>query len=277
MTTTRNSRIGLIACASLLLGGSLAIAPAGASNGPGGAQAPTTPTATTPTATVPTPPSTTAPVTTTGGAAPSTSLTAPAPAAPFPVVPGAPTTDPYTASLTSGWVFPLYPLSHVAAPSTWTLDQGVDLGGAANQCGPHLLELAVADGKIVKEGLDGFGNYAPVLLVSDGPDAGRMVYYGHAKPDLVPVGTVVSQGEPIAEVGCGDVGISSAPHLELGMLAVGATNPLQMPGSSQTSPETLANLTAAYAAAGGRGTAGAAAIRHGKGGGTAHKSTSRRY
>ncbi len=146
----------------------------------------------------------------------------------------------------SGWVFPLYPFSRVAATSWWTLDQGVDLGGNANQCGAHLRELAVASGTIVHEGLEGFGSWAPVLLVEGGPDSGRYIYYGHASPDLVPAGTHVSAGQPIAEVGCGDVGISVAPHLEIGMLPSGASNPEDLPDFGQTSHETLANLSSAY-------------------------------
>jgi len=149
----------------------------------------------------------------------------------------------------SGWVFPLYPVSSVASKGRWTLDQGVDLGGSANQCDAHLRELAVASGTIVHEGLEGFGQWAPVLLVESGPDTGRLIYYGHASPDLVPVGTHVSAGQTIAEVGCGDVGISSAPHLEIGMLPVGATDPEDLPAFGQTSHETLANLSSAYTTA----------------------------
>jgi murein DD-endopeptidase MepM/ murein hydrolase activator NlpD len=184
------------------------------------------------------PTATTTPATTTPAANPSSGGT--------PVTSAQPSTgSPYPTSA-RGWVFPLYPLSRVAAASWWSLDQGVDLGGNANQCGTHLLELAVASGTIVAEGLEGFGSWAPVLLVDSGPDAGRYVYYGHASPYLLPVGTHVSAGQPMADVGCGDVGISSAPHLEIGMLALGATSPEDLPAVGQTSHETLANLKSAY-------------------------------
>lgn len=148
-----------------------------------------------------------------------------------------------------GWVFPLYPLSRVAPRGWWSLDQGVDIGGNANQCGSHLIEVAVASGTIVHEGLEGFGRWAPVLLVESGPDTGRYVYYGHASPDLVPVGTHVSAGQPIAEVGCGQVGISSAPHLEIGLLPLHAHHPVDMPSFGETSHEALSDLTSAYTAA----------------------------
>jgi murein DD-endopeptidase MepM/ murein hydrolase activator NlpD len=160
----------------------------------------------------------------------------------------APVPSPYPAG-PRGWVFPLYPLARVASVSSWSLDAGVDVGGSAGQCGARLLELAVASGTIVHEGLEGFGAQSPVLLIESGPDAGRYVYYGHAAPALVPVGARVSAGQPIAQVGCGSVGISSSPHLEIGMLRARATGPEDLPAFGQTARETLSHLRSAYGAA----------------------------
>lgn len=105
------------------------------------------------------------------------------------------------------FLFPL--LRDKAAPEAkWTNDQGVDIAAPA-----HTPLLAVGNGTIVKHGIPGFGQWAPVLKLDDG----GYVYYGHAGPGgSVPVGTHVLAGQRIGEVGAGIVGISTGPHLEIG-------------------------------------------------------------
>jgi murein DD-endopeptidase MepM/ murein hydrolase activator NlpD len=97
-----------------------------------------------------------------------------------------------------------------------SVDDGVDYtapGGTP--------EFAMGPGVIIREGISGFGPNAPVLQITDGPLAGRAVYYGHAGPDLVSVGAHVTQGQQITIVGYGIVGESTGPHLEVGFYPVG--------------------------------------------------------
>ena len=145
---------------------------------------------------------------------------------------------------TSGWVFPVREAHQMAGFSSWTLDQGVDLGFGIGYsrsfCGSKATLVAVDDGVITTIGLNGFGSQSPVLKITHGPYKGRQVYYGHSQPTIVHKGQVVKRGQAISHIGCGIVGSSSAPHLEFGLYAKGAT--YCCPSWGQTSNEVMAIL-----------------------------------
>lgn len=97
-----------------------------------------------------------------------------------------------------------------------TVDNGVDYAAPG---GTPL--YAMGPGVIVSAGIAGFGANTPVLRITSGPLAGRTIYYGHAGPNLLPVGSHVVAGQQISVVGYGIVGISSGPHLEIGFYPLG--------------------------------------------------------
>ena len=137
----------------------------------------------------------------------SSSPSSPAPAAPSP----SHSAPPSSGSSSGGFSFPL-PISAASPPATWSLDDGVDISAPGGTP-----EYAVCSGTVVLHGIGGFGPSAPVIHC-DSPLSGYdYVYYGHAGPgNWTPVGAHVSQGQVISEVGYGDVGISSGPHVEIG-------------------------------------------------------------
>jgi murein DD-endopeptidase MepM/ murein hydrolase activator NlpD len=142
-----------------------------------------------------------------------------------------------------GFVFPFL-AGHAGPPSTWTQDQGVDLAANGHACGSAAVLVAVGDGTVIQEGISGFGPTAPVIRMSSGPFTGRNVYYGHTGRVYVPVGAHVHAGQPLAEVGCGQVGYSSAPHLEIGVSVPGG--PSCCPAWHQTSGEMYRMLLGSY-------------------------------
>lgn len=145
---------------------------------------------------------------------------------------------PVTPSSAGGFTFPM-PKGDVSPPSTWSPDEGVDISAPGGTP-----EFAVCSGTIVLHGIGGFGPSAPVLHCDSPLDGYDYVYYGHAGPgNWTPVGTHVSQGQVISEVGYGIVGISTGPHLEIGF-ADSSGSPIG-PSSAGTM---MALLRAAYGA-----------------------------
>jgi murein DD-endopeptidase MepM/ murein hydrolase activator NlpD len=140
----------------------------------------------------------------------------------------------YRAAGDTDWVFPIRPISRVAPPSYWSPDQGVDIPPYAGYCGSQTPLVAVTDGTIVQIGIGGFGSQSPILKVARGPLAGRYIYYGHSQPTVVKVGDQVKTGQTISHIGCGIVGQSEAPHVEIGISA--KSGPPCCPDFGETAP-----------------------------------------
>jgi hypothetical protein len=144
---------------------------------------------------------------------------------------------PATQGAGSSLDFPI-PRGEVAPPATWSL-----VGGGVDIAAPgDTPELAVCAGTVVLHGIGGLGPWTPVLRCAS-PIAGRdYIYYGDAGPgDWTPVGTPVSAGQTISEVGPGIIGNSTGPDLEIGFAdASGA------PLGSAGKPDMMKLLRAAY-------------------------------
>ena len=140
------------------------------------------------------------------------------------------------------FVFPFRDPGRAMSPGAWSQDQGVDLAYAGNACGSSAVLVAIGNGTVVQEGISGFGPTAPVLQMTSGVFAGRYVYYGHTGRVFVHVGETVRAGQKLAEVGCGSVGYSASPHLEIGVGVPGG--PTCCPAMHQTSAEMWHQLIA---------------------------------
>jgi murein DD-endopeptidase MepM/ murein hydrolase activator NlpD len=141
----------------------------------------------------------------------------------------------------AGFVFPFRDPAAADPQSVWTQDLGVDLG-AHGRCGRDAVLVAVGDGVVIQEGIDGFGPTAPVLRMTSGVFAGRNVYYGHTGHNFVHVGDHVQAGQRVSTIGCGIVGYSQSPHLEIGVGVRGG--PPCCPSMHQTSAEMYRQLVA---------------------------------
>lgn len=142
-----------------------------------------------------------------------------------------------------GFRFPFLDPGMVTSPGSWTLDQGVDMFATGEACGAAAKLVAVGDGTVIQTGISGFGPTAPVIRMSSGPFAGRNVYYGHTGHIYVHVGERVRAGDLVAQIGCGQVGYSSAPHLEIGVSVPGG--PPCCPGFGVTARSMYNQLVAA--------------------------------
>jgi septal ring factor EnvC (AmiA/AmiB activator) len=149
---------------------------------------------------------------------------------------GAAAPAPTQVSSGGGFTFPL-PRGAASPPGTWSLDSGVDISAPGGTP-----EVAVCSGTIVLHGIGGFGPWAPVIHCDSPLSGGSYVYYGHAGPaNQLPVGTHVSAGQVMSEVGPGIVGISTGPHIEIGFCDSSGT-----PIGGGTASQMMALLQASY-------------------------------
>jgi murein DD-endopeptidase MepM/ murein hydrolase activator NlpD len=107
-------------------------------------------------------------------------------------------------------------------------DDGVDIenapdGAAVYSITPGIVTAIASDPA-------GFGPNYPVVLVTEGPLAGRYIYYGHVAASIVQQGQTVTAGEPIAVMGhTGDAASLDHGHIEIGF-SDGSGTPLEQHG-----------------------------------------------
>jgi hypothetical protein len=156
------------------------------------------------------------------------------------------------AGATEAFVFPFQDKTRAVPQSQWTQDEGVDISADGVTCSNEPVLVAVSSGTVqvvdstTVPDYQNFGPWVEELTPDPGTlFAGRVIYYGHAKDPIVTSGHVIA-GQPLTHVGCGLVGDSSAPHVEIGVFQAGETNPLRFPPFQTTSQEMFDQLVASY-------------------------------
>jgi murein DD-endopeptidase MepM/ murein hydrolase activator NlpD len=94
-------------------------------------------------------------------------------------------------------------------------DDGVDIEDAPD--GAFVYSITTGVVSAVASDPAGFGPNYPVVLATNGPVAGKYIYYGHVAVSLVHAGQHVRAGQPIAIMGhTGDAASLGHGHIEIG-------------------------------------------------------------
>jgi len=109
-------------------------------------------------------------------------------------------------------------------------DDGVDIETAPDGALVYSMTAGVVTAVASDPG--GFGPNYPVIVATQGPLAGRAIYYGHVASSLVQPGEHVNAGQPIAVMGhTGDAASLGHGHIEIGFSTSGG-DPLDHHGAT---------------------------------------------
>jgi murein DD-endopeptidase MepM/ murein hydrolase activator NlpD len=113
-------------------------------------------------------------------------------------------------------------------------DDGLDIEDAPDGAAVYSISAGVVTA--VASDPNGFGPNYPVILATNGPLAGRYIYYGHVAASLVHVGQQVLAGQPIAVMGhTGDAASLGHGHIEIGF-SDASGDPLNHHGATAWTP-----------------------------------------